>query len=391
MTVTSHSQTLHSATRERADAASKTAWVGAAVNLVLSVAKIAAGFLGHSQALVADGIHSVSDLLSDGLVLMAGRHAAQGPDNDHPYGHARYESVATLVLGLLLTAVAIGIAWDAVHRLFSPESLLQPDALALSAAALSIVVKEWLYWWTLAHAKRVRSELLRANAWHHRSDAISSVVVFVGILGTMAGLPYLDAIAAFVVALMILQIAWELGWSAVSELVDTGLDAKRLAAVRDTIRSVGGVRDIHMLRTRLHGGQASADVHVLVDPQVSVSEGHMISLLVERRLKREIDEIADVTVHIDPEDDERAPPTDALPLRAEALARLASAWSHIPAATERTRVVLHYLSGVIQVDVFLPMAAVLRPGAQPEVLRSSLQEALSAHPEFGTVRVYYGD
>ena len=147
----------------------------------------------------------------------------------------------------------------------------------------------------------------------------------------------------------------------------------------------------HMLRTRLHGGQASADVHVLVDPQVSVSEGHMISLLVERRLKREIDEIADVTVHIDPEDDERAPPTDALPLRAEALARLASAWSHIPAATERTRVVLHYLSGVIQVDVFLPMAAVLRPGAQPEVLRSSLQEALSAHPEFGTVRVYYGD
>jgi hypothetical protein len=190
---------------------------------------------------------------------------------------------------------------------------------------------------------------------------------------------------------MILQIAWELGWSAVSELVDTGLDAQRLAAVRDTIGSVGGVRDIHMLRTRLHGGQASADVHVLVDPQVSVSEGHMISLLVERRLKREIDEIADVTVHIDPEDDERAPPTDALPLRAEALARLASAWSHIPAATERTRVVLHYLSGVIQVDVFLPLAAVLRPGAQPEVLRGSLQEALSAHPEFGTVRVYYGD
>lgn len=391
MTVPTHSQTPHSAKRERADAASKTALVGAAVNLVLSAVKIAAGLIGQSQALVADGIHSVSDLLSDGLVLIAGRHAAQGPDSDHPYGHARYESVATLVLGLLLTAVAIGIGLDAVHRLFSPESLLQPDALALLAAAASIAVKEWLYWWTLAHAKRVRSELLRANAWHHRSDAISSVVVFVGILGTMAGLPYLDAIAAFVVALMILQIAWELGWSAVSELVDTGLDAQRLAAVRDTIGSVGGVRDIHMLRTRLHGGQASADVHVLVDPQVSVSEGHMISLLVERRLKREIDEIADVTVHIDPEDDERAPPTDALPLRAEALARLASAWSHIPAATERTRVVLHYLSGVIQVDVFLPLAAVLRPGAQPEVLRGSLQEALSAHPEFGKVRVYFGD
>ncbi len=374
----------------RADAVSRTALVGAVINLVLSVVKISAGVVGHSQALVADGIHSLSDLLSDALVLFAGNHAVQEPDHEHPYGHARYETVATLLLGLLLLAVAFGIGWDAVHRLFAPAELLRPDVLALVAALLSILVKEWLYWWTLGYARRVRSDLLRANAWHHRSDAISSVVVLVGIAGTMAGLPYLDAIAAFIVALMIAKIAWELGWAAVNELVDTGLEADRVEAVRETIRSVGGVRDIHMLRTRRHGGLASADVHVLVDPKVSVSEGHMISLLVEQRLKREIDEITDVTVHIDPEDDEQAPPRVDLPLRAEVLARLASAWSEIPAATERTDIVLHYLGGEIAIDVFFPMATCSRAGGDPDALRAHLKEALAQQPEFGELRVFYG-
>lgn len=375
---------------ERAAATSRTAIVGALVNVMLSVVKIGTGVLGQSQALIADGIHSLSDLLSDLLVLLAGKHALQGPDSDHPYGHARYETVATLVLGFLLIAVAIGIAWDASLRLFSPAELLHPGPLALAAAILSILVKEWLYWWTLAKAKRVRSDLLRANAWHHRTDAISSVIVLVGIAGTMAGLPYLDAIAAILVALMIAQIAWGLGWSAVSELVDAGLDPGRLEAIRETIRSVGGVRDIHMLRTRRHGGDASADVHVLVDPTLSVSEGHMISLLVEQRLKREVDEITDVTVHIDPEDDDKQPPCAQLPLRAEVLARLASLWSEIPTATERRRVVLHYLGGRIDVDVYFPLETCLGRGNDPIVLRRRLSEALADAPEFRELRVYFG-
>ncbi|NKN32637.1 cation diffusion facilitator family transporter [Marichromatium bheemlicum] len=380
----------HSADARR-EAVTRTAVVGAVLNLVLAAVKIAAGWFGHSQALVADGLHSLSDLLSDALVLVAGRQAHQGPDQEHPYGHARYETVATLVLGFLLLAVAIGIGWDAVERLFSPEELLRPDLLALGATLVSILVKEWLYWWTLAHAKRVRSDLLRANAWHHRSDSVSSVVVLVGIAGTMAGLPYLDAIAAVVVALMIAKIAWELGWEAVSELVDTGLQGEQLTAVKQTIRSVGGVRDIHMLRTRRSGGQASVDVHVLVDPYVSVSEGHMISVLVERRLKREIDEVADVTVHIDPEDDEHVSACYLLPLRAEALARLASAWSAIPEATARQRVLLHYLDGAIEVEVYFPLVAGLRQGADPERLRRRLTEALADDPLFRRVRIFFGD
>lgn len=375
---------------ERRHAVTRTAVVGGGVNLILSVVKVAAGVLGHSQALVADGIHSISDLASDLLVLVAGRRASQGPDRDHPYGHARYETVATLVLGLLLVAVAVGIAWDAIQRLFDPAQLLRPEPLTLIAALASVGAKEWLYWWTLAYARRVRSDLLRANAWHHRTDAISSVVVLIGIAGTMAGLVYLDAIAAVLVALMIARIGWELGWEAINELVDTGLESERLAAVAGTIRSVGGVRDIHMLRTRRYAGQVLADVHVLVDPLISVSEGHMISLLVEHRLKREIDEITDVTVHIDPEDDDRFAPCVGLPLRAEALARLASLWSGIPEASERERVVLHYLCGRIDIEVHLPLGACLRQGADAAELHERLTAALRPDPVFRDLRVVFG-
>jgi cation diffusion facilitator family transporter len=375
---------------QRRYAVTRTSIVGAVVNLILSIVKVVAGLFGHSQALVADGIHSLSDLLSDLLVLIAGRRATQGPDRDHPYGHARYETVATLILGLLLIAVAVGIAWDATHRLFDPEALLQPEPLTLLAALASILVKEWLYWWTLGYAKRVKSDLLRANAWHHRTDAVSSVVVLVGIAGTMAGLVYLDAIAAVVVAITIAKIGWDLGWEAINELVDTGLESDRLAAVAQTIRSVGGVRDIHMLRTRRYAGQVSADVHVLVDPLVSVSEGHMISLLVEHRLKRDIDEITDVTVHIDPEDDDRFPPGVGLPLRAEVLARLATLWSAIPEAGERERVVLHYLGGRIDIEVHFPLPACLRKGGDVADLREQLAAALKSDPAFRDVRIFFG-
>jgi len=364
--------------------------VGALINVALSAVKIIAGWLGQSHALIADGVHSLSDLASDALVWTAGRKSGQAPDDKHPYGHGRFETLATLALGALLILVAIGIAWDATTRLFSPEALLTPQPITLYAALASIVVKEWLYWYTLAYAKRVRSDMLRANAWHHRSDAISSIVVLIGIAGTLAGLTYLDGVASVFVAVMIAKIAWELGWEATRELVDTGLDAERLEAVRRTIRDVGGVRDIHMLRTRTLGGQASADVHILVDPFVSVSEGHLISVMVEQKLKREIDEITDVVVHIDPEDDDKAPPTMNLPTRHEVLARLDALWSGIPEIAKRKRVLLHYLNGRIEVDLFLPLAAACGKGAEPDQLRDRLRAEMASDPIFSTVNLYFG-
>ena len=375
---------------QRARAIARTSVIGGVANLFLSIVKVVAGVIWHSQALVADGIHSFSDLISDMLVWFAGRHSTQEPDLEHPYGHGRYETVATLALGIFLFAVAIGIGWDASDRLFSPDELLHPEPLALVAAGVSILVKEWLYWWTLGYARRVRSDMLRANAWHHRSDAISSVVVLVGVGGTLAGLPYLDAIAAFIVSVMIARIAWELGSDAVRELVDTGLEEEKLSEIKMTISSVGGVRDIHMLRTRKHGGQASADVHILVDPRVSVSEGHIISVLVEQRLKEQVDGISDVTVHIDPEDDEEAPTCAGLPMRTEALARLDSLWMGIVDASKRKRTVLHYLSGKIDVEVYFPLEQCRGDQVTPVALADRLNAAIQDDPAFRHVRIYFG-
>ena len=368
--------------------------VGGLVNLGLSVVKVGAGVLWHSQALIADGIHSLSDLLSDGLVWYAGRHAAQGPDLEHPYGHGRYETLATLALGILLLAVAVGIGWDAGKRLFAPDELLRPQPLALAVILVSILVKEWLYWWTLGYARRVRSDMLHANAWHHRSDAVSSVVVLVGVGGTLVDLPYLDAVAAVVIAVMIAHIAWRLGRQSIRELVDTGLEAERLAVIEKTIGAVGGVRSIHTLRTRKHGWQTALDVHVLIDPRVSVSEGHMIALLVEERLKSRIDEITDVTVHIDSEDDEpkdgeAEPGSAALPTRAEVLARLGRLWQGVSEVTECRRVVLHYLNGRIDVELYFPLGVCAGEGSRAEEIRDRLGSALAADLVFNQVFVYF--
>jgi len=232
--------------------------------------------------------------------------------------------------------------------------------------------------------------MLRANAWHHRSDAISSVVVMIGLSGTLAGLPYLDAIAAVIVAVMIAHIAWKLGWDSIRELVDTGLEAERLSDIQDIIGSVGDVRAVHMLRTRKHGGCASVDVPVLVDPRVSVSEGHMIALVVENRLKAKIDEITDVTVHLDPEDDQSAPTCAGLPTRADALARLAQRWQGVSEASKRQRTILHYLNGRIDVEVYFPLDVCSGERSDARNERERLQCALADDPAFNNVFVYFG-
>jgi len=373
---------------ERARITRRVTLVGAVFNLLLSVLKVVFGVVGNSHSLIADGIHSFSDLLSDALVYIAAHHAHQEPDEQHPYGHGRFETAATLGLSLFLFIVAAGLIFDASERLFAPETLLQPSAVALYVAALSVLVKEWLYHYTRIAAARIRSDMMRANAWHHRSDAVSSIVVLVGVGGTMAGLTYLDAVASVIVGLMIARIGWELGWGSVKELVDTGLESHRIEEIRRIILEVDGVRGIHMLRTRRIGVSASADVHVLVAPRLSVSEGHMISLMVEQRLKQEIEEIEDVTVHIDPEDDETAPPNLGLPMRTEVIELLGQIWEQVPTAELRSRVLLHYLSGRIDIDCYFPLESYV-DSDQSRTLTQALQSPLRSHGRFGTVRVFY--
>ena len=346
------------ATESRYQETRRVTLIGAAINILLSILKIVFGVVGHSQALIADGLHSLSDLASDGVVLLAAKAGSRDADEEHPYGHARIETVATVIMGILLLAVAIGIAVDAVKRIMEPSLLLHPGVLALSIAAVSVITKEVLFHYTLRTAKRMRSELLRANAWHHRSDAISSIVVLAGIAGSMAGMALMDAISAMIVALMITKISWDLGWRGIRELVDTGLEPDRLEAIRRLILSVDGVSALHMLRTRRMGANALVDVHILVSPQISVSEGHQISESVRRRLIVEVEEIEDVLVHIDPEDDQKGPPNLDLPARSEVATWLQECCQDVDEGYHVSQVNLHYLNGKVYAEVYLPLSLV---------------------------------
>jgi cation diffusion facilitator family transporter len=330
--------------------------IGSVIDLLLGVAKIVVGYIGSSQALIADGVHSLSDLATDGVVLLAMKHGSREADEEHPYGHGRIETLATIALGVALIGVAAGIAWDAVVRMLHPELLMHPGWLALIVATISIIGKEAIYQYTMHVANKWKSNLLRANAWHSRSDAISSVVVAIGVLGSMGGLNYLDAVAAIGVALMVAKIGIDLSWHSAQELIDTAMEPEQVEQIRQSIHSVDGVQALHMLRTRRMGDSGLVDVHIMVNPRISVSEGHRISDTVRAQIMRDVDNVTDVMVHIDPEDDEIAAPSTGLPLREEVLARLKQQWADIEAAQHIEETVLHYLDGKIHVEVLLPLA-----------------------------------
>lgn len=374
---------------ERYYAIRKVTLIGSVVDLLLGVIKIVVGYVGSSQALIADGIHSLSDLLTDFMVLFAAKHAARGADEEHPYGHARIETLMTVVLGVTLILVAMGIGYDALLRMFDPASLLHPGLLALSVAAISIVSKEAIYQYTLRAANRLRSALLRANAWHSRSDALSSVIVFIGVLGSMAGLDYLDAIAAIGVAMMISKIGWDLSWQSIRELIDTGLETEQVEKIRQRIGEVPGVEALHMLRTRRMGEDALVDVHIQVAPRVSVSEGHQISETVRQCLIDELDEVMDVMVHIDPEDDEIIQnASNDLPDRSELETWLQENWKGIPEASKIKNLAIHYLKGKLYIECQLPLEA-MAGADEARVIAEKLKEAALKHPSIARVRISY--
>lgn len=383
-----HAHTAHQQRTERGRETRRVALVSGLVNLLLSIGQVLVGLLANSAALVADGIHSASDLFSDILVWFASRHASQAPDEDHPYGHGRFETAATLGLGMLLVLVALGIVWNGAERLFDADRPV-PGQLAVIVAAVGILAKESLYWYTIAVARRIRSEMLKANAWHHRSDALSSVVVLIGVGAAVLGYTYMDALAAILVGAMVAKIGWDLGWSAMTELVDTALDEEEVGEAKRVIMGIDGVRSVHMLRTRRHGAEASADVHVQVAPRLSVSEGHMISQAVEDRLIEKVAAISDVTVHIDPEDDEDSPTCRGLPLRAEAESALESRWHDVQTIPAQREIRLHYLAGRIDAEMVLPLASYVDE-ATTATLQQELQKATASLPWFRRLRILYG-
>lgn len=287
------------AIKARTQAASRCTWVSVGVNLALTFVQISAGVFSKSQGLIADGIHSLSDLVADFVVLFANHHSQKDADADHPYGHQRYENAASLVLGLLLLAVGIGMLLSAVEKVQHPESLQQVHILALYVAGGALIAKELLFRYMLAVAKEVKSSMLIANAWHARSDAASSLVVSVGIVGNLLGYPILDPIAALVVGLMVTKMGWEFGWDALHDLMDRSADEAEVIAIRQTLIDTPGVKDIHDIKTRKMGDMIIVDAHIEVDATITVEAGHDIAVQARQRVMQR-HRVLNLMTHVDP-------------------------------------------------------------------------------------------
>jgi cation diffusion facilitator family transporter len=284
---------------QRAAAAARSTWTSVAVNLFLSFVQIVSGFFAQSQALIADGIHSLSDLIADFVVLFAGRHSQKDPDDEHPYGHQRFETAASLILGSLLLAVGVGMLWSAALKIQSPEGIPKVHVLALWVAGTALLSKEVLFRYMLSVAKQVRSSMLVANAWHARSDAASSLVVGLGIAGNLLGYPLLDPVAAIIVGFMIGKTGWSFALRALRDLVDGAADAEDVAAIQATLMNTPGVINVHDVRTRKMGDMIIVDAHLEVDATISVEEGHDIAVAAQRRVMSH-HRVLHLMTHIDP-------------------------------------------------------------------------------------------
>lgn len=355
-------------------------------NAMLAVGQVIIGLFANAFSLVADAAHTLSDLVTDLMVLVAGRRGADPADTNHPYGHGRIETATTLVLGAVLCAVGIGFLWSSGARLQNMDPLPDLHPAALAMALLTLVAKEGLFRFTLAAARRLRAPMLEANAWHARSDAASSLVVAAGIGGSLAGYPFLEPLAAAVVGFLILHMGLKLAWKSVGELIDTGLPEEELQRLRQTIENTPGVIGLHDMRTRRMADRVLCDAHVQVDPRLTVSEGHRVSDAVYLRVRSAHPEVQDVLVHIDPEDDGelQGVPPGPPPERAEIVAQMRELLG--PGAPEPRRVQLHYLGQRIEVELILDTP--LDDDALA-ALRTRKRAWLEHHPHYRNIRVFF--
>lgn len=330
--------------------------VGMILDIILGLGKIIIGLISSSHAVVTDGIHSLSDVVTDIFVLFITRISNNAPDPEHPYGHARFEALGTVLLGATLVLVAVALAYENIRVAITGTNVSSPTWPALAITLFSIVSKEWIFHYTRRAGEQLRSNILIANAWHSRTDVFSSIIVLLGVAGAMVGLTWLDAVAAAIVALIIGKIGISLVWDSIKELVDTGLSQEETDAIKNVILSMEGVRSAHNLRTRQMGSDIFLDVHIRVSPTISVSEGHQIGEWVTKRLLEQFSSIKDLTYHIDAEDDtgiEINAGETLLPLRNTVIKELESCWEKVPGLDQiEKRYLLHYLDDKINIEIF---------------------------------------
>jgi cation diffusion facilitator family transporter len=369
--------------------AQKVTIIGAILDTSLGFAKIIAGLAANSNALIADGIHSFSDLLTDFMVVIIFHFSHEEPDEDHPWGHARFETIGTVFLGCVLNAVAGAMAFDSIRTFWISTTVPTPGWAALIVAALSIVSKEWIYRYTLAAGKRLKSDLLIANAWHSRTDSFSSIVVLFGILGAMAGYAWLDILAAVIVAAFVGKIGWDLTWNSIKELVDTALPEERVKELKEVVEEVDGIINVHHFKSRNMGSKSLLEMHIQVAPYCSASEGHWIGDTAVIKLLQRFDDIGHVIFHIDTYDDEEESFCRVLPLRKEIEDILCEQMSLHAPDIKNYHVTLHYLHDLIEIELKLEHSDANDAQAlSTSALSAQLNQSMQTLPWFSKVSIW---
>lgn len=340
---------------QRRRAAERVTLIGSAVDLLLGVSKILIGFMAHSSALIVDGVHSLSDLATDFLVIVVLRISNQAPDKNHPWGHGRFETVGTVALGVILIAVGATLAYEMVVKAFTTTEVTIPTWPALVVAALSVVSKEAIFRYSLKIGEELKSDLLIANAWHSRTDAFSSIVVFVALIGAMLGIWWLDALAAVIVAIFIGKVGWGLVTSSLTELVDTALPPERVKELRETVLEVEGIVNAHDFKSRTMGNQVLLEMHLQVAPHLSASEGHYVGDLAIYALQSRFDDLSHIIFHIDTYDDQpfHGQPAPVMPSRKEIKALIYQQMDQLVGSHDNFQLTLYYDPRYVDVELKL--------------------------------------
>jgi cation diffusion facilitator family transporter len=287
-------------TKEHNAIAMQVSYITILMNVLLSVLKLAAGILGRSAAMISDAVHSLSDVLSTIVVIIGVKISSKESDADHQYGHERMECVAAIILATLLCVVGLGIGYNGIESIKAPNNITSPTVLALAAAVISIAVKEGMYWYTRTAAIKIKSDALMADAWHHRSDALSSIGSLIGIGGAMLGFPLLDPIASVVICIFILKVAYEIFKDATDKMVDKACDDKTIDEMKSVILGINGVKSLDIIHTRLFGSRIYVDIEISADQTLSLNEAHGIAENVHKTIENKFEDVKHCMVHVNP-------------------------------------------------------------------------------------------
>ncbi len=292
----------NAAEKEYEQIATHVSLVSIAWNLILSVCKLLAGIFAHSGAMISDAVHSASDVFSSVVVIIGVKIASQKSDKEHPYGHERMECVAAIILSTVLFITGLCIGWDACKNIFSGayEHLAIPGVLALAAAIVSIVTKEAMFWYTRAYARKIDSGALMADAWHHRSDSLSSVGALIGIAGARLGFPVLDSVASLVICIFIVKASYDIFMDAIDKMVDRACDETTEESIRDCALSISGVEGIDMLMTRVFANKIYVDIEICADGNKTLRESHRIAEAVHDAIEQHFPKVKHIMVHVNP-------------------------------------------------------------------------------------------